>query len=858
MKQEATLHHARPTATPTVARPPLLILSVATGYGGAERNIETLLPLLLAERPVTVFACNPLHLQRLRLLAHPALEIHEVDASREDFADGAARLLVQRFLALRPSAILSNTMDSLRILARAAGWLPGLDAIACVGVHDFLWFDHAQLLPQVPRATLLVPDRAVLEKPDYLARHVWPHGPMRALVMPNPVDIPETPASMLAADAPFLHLATVNRFKGHALLVRAAALLGPRCPGLRIASVGHRPIPELYGELQAQMAAAGTASTLSLHDHVDDPSTLLRGARAVLVTSVSAHGGPETFGRSIIEAWAHGRPVIAFACGAPAQLIRHDVDGLLVDEGDVAGLAAAIERLHRDPALADRLGRAGRERTQREFATPRVLAQLTAVLDGAWCPRPQAPPAGAGLPGPGLLFDVSVSLEKGWHSPVGISRVEHHTGDLLAAQPVPVQLVRRGADDGGYRRLTGQELEFLANMPDGIGRLAAAELAATPLPPPRVPQSVGRSLRALGAFQRGKGRLRRLADSRLGRWLHGRASANVRIAPIGTGPFAPGAGDMLLSVSNPWDYVGTPVFQALRARGVRVVLAVHDLMVWETPQWTAGRDPRQYTGDMLAVIAEADQLVAVSRYTAGQVQRAMAEAGRAAPPLRVAAPAGLDTGPARPGAPPPGLDLDRPFVLYCSTLEIRKNHILLLHVWEQLRQRLPAGRLPMLVLAGRWGWGVDAARLAVERNWRLAPDVRVVESPRDEHLQWLYRHARFAVFPSFNEGFGLPVAESLAAGTPVLLSDHPAIVEASAGLMPALDPDDGPAWRREIERLCTDDAYLAQLRDRARAYRAPPADDLPRALLDATGLLPRRAAAPAEPARRPQEMGLQP
>lgn len=389
MTQQAALPDTRPTA----ARPPLLILSVATGYGGAERNIETLLPLLLAERPVTVFACNPLHLQRLRHLAHPALEIHAVDAGREDFADSAARLLVQRFLALRHSAILSNTMDSLRILARAGGWLPGLDVIACVAVHDFLWFDHAQLLPQVPRATLLVPDRAVLEKPDYLARHVWPHGPMRALVMPNPVDIPPVPATALAADAPFLHLATVNPFKGHALLVQAAALLGPRCPDLRIASVGHRPIPELYRELQAQMAEAGAAPTLALHDHVDDPSTLLRGARAVLVTSVSAHGGPETFGRSIIEAWALGRPVIAFACGAPAQLIRHEVDGLLVDEGDVTGLAAAIERLHRDTALADRLGQAGRERARRDFATPRVLAQLTAVLDGAWCPRPHAPPA---------------------------------------------------------------------------------------------------------------------------------------------------------------------------------------------------------------------------------------------------------------------------------------------------------------------------------------------------------------------------------------------------------------------------------------------------------------------------------
>ncbi|WP_018387537.1 glycosyltransferase [Ancylobacter sp. FA202] len=825
------------SATPA-ARPPLLILSVATGYGGAERNVEILLPLLLAERRVTVFACNALHLERLRQMAHPRLDIQTVDATRANFVARAARLLVRRVLALRPSSILTNTQDSLRILARAAGWLPGLDAIACVAAHDFQWFDHKQLLPQVPRAMLLVPDRSVLEKPDYLAEHVWPHGPMRALVIPNPVDVPAAPSRDLADEAPFLHLATVNRFKGHASLVQAAALLRARCAGLRIASVGHRPIPELHAELQAQMAAAGTGGTLSLHHHVPDPSALLRQARAVLVTSISAEGGPETFGRTIIEAWAHQRPVIAFACGAPAQLIRHEVDGLLVDEGDVQGLADAIERLHRDPALADRLGRSGRERAEREFAAPRIVAQLAAVLDGRWCPRLLAPPAGAGQPGPAVLFDVSLALEKGWHSPVGMSRVEQQTAERLAAQPTPFQLVRRSPEEGGYRRLTGQELEFLANAPDGMGRMADAELANSPRPPPRLPQPIGNTARALGALQCVGSSLRRLVPRGVVRRVQRRAKARMQVLSMEAPPLAPNPGDVLLSVSNPWDYLKPPVFKALRAQGVRVVLAVHDLMVWESPQWTAGRDPRSYTADMRGVIAEADQLVAVSRHTARQVQRALAEEGHAVPPLRVASPAGLDTARALPGSPPTGLPPDRPFVVYCSTIEIRKNHILLLNLWEQLRQQLPAERLPVLVLAGRWGWGVDAVRLAVERNWRLAPHVQVAAALRDEQLHWLYRHARFSVFPSFNEGFGLPVAESLAAGTPVVVSDHPALVEASAGLMPALDPGDLPAWRNEISRLCLDDTYLVQLRAKARTYRPVPSDGLPQALLEAASVAP--------------------
>jgi glycosyltransferase involved in cell wall biosynthesis len=822
---------------------PLLIVSVASGYGGAERTIETLLPALLAQRRVEVFASNPLHLERLQRISHPRLGLHEVDATQGDFAAIAARRLVKRVLALRPSALLTNTLDSLRILALATKWLPGLDAIACVAAHDFLWFDRAALLPHVPRATLVVPDRSVLERPDYLASHVWPHGPMRAVVIPNPVDIPEAPAAVLTGDAPFLHLATLNGFKGHGALVAAAAVLKVRCPGLRIVSAGHRPIPALERELREQMATVDIARTLRLEDHVPDPSALLRQARAVLVTSISEHGGPETFSRAIIEAWAQGRPVIAFACGAPAQLIRHEVDGLLVDEGDVEGLAKAIERLHRDPALADRLGRNGFERAARDFATPQILAQWTAVLDGRWCVRRLPPPAGAGRSGPALLLDVSLTLENGWHSPVGMSRVERHTADHVATQQVRVQLVRRSPEQGGYRRLTGQELEFLAGTPDGLGRIADAELAAGALPPPPRARPPGPVTRALASLQLTDPRLRRLITHRLVprrliRKLEGRLTAKPRHAPRPAPPFAPAAGDVLLSVSNPWDYLSPSVFTALRAQGVRLVLAVHDLMVWETPQWTAGRDPRRYSADMLGTLAQADALVAVSQHTARQVEQALAEQGCALPAMRVAAPGGLATAGTLAGGPPPGLPKDRPFVLYCSTIEIRKNHILLLNLWEQLRALLPPERLPVLVLAGRWGWGADAVRLAVERNWRLAPHVRVVPALRDEQLRWLYRHARFTVFPSFTEGFGLPVAESLALGTPVLVSAHPALIEASAGLMPALDPGDLPAWRAAVIRLCLDDTYLAQLRAKAVHYSPAPAELLPRALLQAAYVAP--------------------
>jgi len=818
------------------AQPPLFLVSVATGYGGAERNIETLLPHLPAGRTVVVFACNPYHLERLHGLNRPNLEIHRVDASEGDFVREAARAFVQRYFELWPSAILANTLDSLRIVSQAAACLPGLDAQTCFFAHDHQWTDYEQLLPTMARATLLVPDRSVLEKQDYLGRHAWPHGPLRALVMPTPVEIPAEAPGPTAPDAPFLHLATVNGFKGHRSLADAAAILRRTCPDLRIHSYGHRPMPELHADLLRHIDAAGATGILAMHEHVQDPGELLRQARAVLVTSVSEHGGPETFGRTIVEAWAHGRPVIAFACGAPARLVRHEEDGLLVDEKDVQGLAAAIERLHRDPALADRLGRRGRARAQREFACDVVLGQLLPVLEGQWRPGvAAAPPAPAAEGPPTTFLDVSHSLENGWSAPVGLSRVEREAGDMLAQRRVPVRLVRRGAEDGGYRRLTARELEFLGNRADGIGTLAAQALTAWAPAPRRLPLPAGRSIRLLGALHRSVGTRRR---SRLHRWLQARVETTVRMAPDSAPHGPPAPGDVFVSVSNPWDYVAAPVFQALRTQGVRVVLVVHDLMVWETPQWTAGRDPRDYARNMLAVIAEASALVAVSQHTAQAIRRALAEDGRPAPAIRVAHPSGLSSRTLPFGGPPAGFDARRPFVVYCSTIEVRKNHGLLLQLWDRLRQTLPPQRLPVLVLAGRWGWCVDPVRLAVERNWRLAPHLHIATDVRDEQLLWLYRHARFCVFPSFTEGYGLPVAESLAVGTPVVVADHPALREASRASMPAIDPGDLPAWQRQIEQLCLDDDLLAQLREKARACRVDDSQALARALVQAGEIAP--------------------
>lgn len=160
-----------------------------------------------------------------------------------------------------------------------------------------------------------------------------------------------------------------------------------------------------------------------------------------------------------------------------------------------------------------------------------------------------------------------------------------------------------------------------------------------------------------------------------------------------------------------------------------------------------------------------------------------------------------------------------PFVIYCSTIEVRKNHILLARIWKRAIDE--GVNLPRLVCVGKWGWKVDELRTFIAANPQLTGHVDFVGQAGDCDLIELYRGALFGVMPSRDEGWGLGASECLDFGLPVVVSTAPALQEAVQGLMPAIDPDDQDAWYDEIRRLSFDDTYRAGLSARIRSRYKP-------------------------------------
>ncbi|MEI6613766.1 MAG: glycosyltransferase family 1 protein [Chrysiogenales bacterium] len=139
--------------------------------------------------------------------------------------------------------------------------------------------------------------------------------------------------------------------------------------------------------------------------------------------------------------------------------------------------------------------------------------------------------------------------------------------------------------------------------------------------------------------------------------------------------------------------------------------------------------------------------------------------------------------------------LPEKYILFTGTIEPRKNLPTLFQALVKLKK---AGIAIPLVIAGSRGWGVGELS-ALEKE--LASQVREIGYVDDADLPSLYREAQLFVFPSLAEGFGLPLLESLASGTPVLCSDLPVFHEIGHGLPVYFKTTDVPDLAEKIEVL---------------------------------------------------------
>lgn len=179
---------------------------------------------------------------------------------------------------------------------------------------------------------------------------------------------PDGPPAPLPAEPAIGIFGRVNHWKGQKQFLRAAMQVLPKFPTLRVYVVGDASDadPTYLEECRKMARTSPFADQIEFTGFVHDVTAYYRKCTVVVLASIGAEG----FGMVLIEAMAHGRPVIAstIGIGAGSEIVHDGVEGFLVDPNDMHAMATRMTQLLSDPALATKMGFNGHEKVRAQFS----------------------------------------------------------------------------------------------------------------------------------------------------------------------------------------------------------------------------------------------------------------------------------------------------------------------------------------------------------------------------------------------------------------------------------------------------------------------------------------------------------
>jgi len=231
---------------------------------------------------------------------------------------------------------------------------------------------------------------------------------------------------------------------------------------------------------------------------------------------------------------------------------------------------------------------------------------------------------------------------------------------------------------------------------------------------------------------------------------------------------------------------------------VKAVFFIHDLLPIETPEYFRKAEYERHVRRLINLARFGAGAIVTTEVVKAALKHHMASLGRTGMPILVApapvAPIFWRRDPVDPAL------ADNPYFVTFGAIEPRKNHLMLLHVWRELVRR-DGATAPKLVLIGGRGWENENAVDLLQRCPSIGDHVIEVAGLSTPGLKRLLDGARALLMPSFAEGYGLPVAEALAALVPVIASDIPVFREIGGGRITAVSPIDGEGWLETIRAL---------------------------------------------------------
>ena len=248
-------------------------------------------------------------------------------------------------------------------------------------------------------------------------------------------------------------------------------------------------------------------------------------------------------------------------------------------------------------------------------------------------------------------------------------------------------------------------------------------------------------------------------------------------------------GDVFISAGRAWDdevYLDQ-LIEYRQTHGLVLAFVVYDLIpIYKQHTFGPGLTER-FTQYLFKILQNGDYLLPISLSTKADLVKFSEEIGIINNPTIQTIHLGDDIEETGITTKPAFVDSSR-FALNVGTIEARKNHAELYYAYKLAFQEKV--ELPTLYIVGKPGWLTGDIIYFITHDTDINNKIRIISDVTDNELTWLYKNALFTVFPSQYEGWGLPVAESIALGTPCISSNVSSMPEIEPHLVDYVSPYD--------------------------------------------------------------------
>ena len=246
-------------------------------------------------------------------------------------------------------------------------------------------------------------------------------------------------------------------------------------------------------------------------------------------------------------------------------------------------------------------------------------------------------------------------------------------------------------------------------------------------------------------------------------------------------------------------------------RGGTVSQVIYDLIPYRYPQYCTDNVPKKFKGFLNRSRSFASQYICISEATKSDLLDYLSNFNTEVPakawPLAHEF-EGYSRNERDSGSSHPKLLelIQRSFVLCVGTIEVRKNGISLLKVWQRLLVEF-GDKTPQLVFAGKYGWKIDSFQKLLESDAALQQIVTIIPNLTDDDLAVLYQRCLFFVYPSLAEGWGLPVGEAAWFGKYSVVSSASSLPEVGGDLVDYVDPNNIDECTQSIKNAIINEDY---------------------------------------------------